>query len=180
MEERYWFRHPSLAGDIGPLTRSELRDALRADSLPRDGMVLRDDGGDAAARAAATWSPVVELLGLPAAPPPASRHPTAPRRTPVNSPPRFTAFLLDRRRETVYSGLRILIELTTIAVFVALLFALATSPRLDGTHFATALLVTLVYALVVLVLRGLANAVLDLADHALRAEHRNSDRDGES
>ena len=164
MEERYWLRHSSLAGHVGPFTRGQLHDAIVGGSLPRGGEILRDEGQGREKREASTaWSPVALLLGLPPEP--------AADRSPASAPESpYAQFLRERRADTVYRPLRLLIEVGAwLAIFFQLI-TLITWPRDWDRLYFTVLCEFVLSVVVLLVVRGLLHVALDTADRGLRRE----------
>lgn len=164
MEDRYWLRHSSLAGHVGPFTRGQLHDAITGGSLPRGGEILRDEGQGHEKRDASTaWSPVTRLLGLPPEPETvaaSAAQPISPQRE-----------LLQRcRAESAYRPLRVLIEAGTwLAVFRQLVVLIPWPSDWHRLRFEVVCeFVLSVVAL--LVLRGLLQMAVDCADRGLRRE----------
>lgn len=167
MKERYWLRHHSLSGHVGPLLAADLEAAVRGGSLPAAGEALLDEGQDAAARERAVWTKVSDLFGLP----PAAATSAAPPEQSV-SPER--AFLLARRRNTAYAPLRLSIEASTaLAAFVNLLVMIPWPSHFDRLSF-TIVCEFLLHLAVLLVIRGVLHLVVDFADSRLARDLRGS------
>ncbi len=168
MEERYWLRHSSLAGHVGPFTRGQLHDAIVAGSLPRRGEILRDEGqGREKREASDAWSPVAELLGLPPEP-----EPTAVPQGAPSSP--YAEFLQQSRADTAYRPLRLLIDVGTwLAVFFQLITLIPWPRDWDRLYFHV-LCEFVLSVVILLVVRGLLHVVLDCADRRVRREFRAS------
>ena len=170
MEERYWLRHPSLSGHLGPYTKTDLHAALASNSFPRDSYVLLDAGQDETSRMTSTkWRPVTELLGLAPPMPPVSRTPVA-----EPPPPSVAEQARDRvRAESAYGFARGLIRILAGFALVSLLvLALATlfGGRLDTTTWLAALVAFVLEAIAVIVIAAVLQAILDIADCNLRRD----------
>lgn len=160
-EARYWLRHPTLAGHVGPLHRADLEAAVKSGSLPLGGEALRDEGQDQAARERAAWTKVTELLGLP---------PIVEARQSVQQGATLSgerAFLLERRRRTAYAPLRWSIDVAAALLAILQLVTLIPWPSQFG-RLSFAIFCEFVASIAVLiVLRGLLHLVVDLADGRL-------------
>ncbi|MBL8729407.1 MAG: hypothetical protein JNM25_13295 [Planctomycetes bacterium] len=173
MEERYWLRHPSLRGLLGPYRVAELRAALEAKTFPDDSYVLPDGGQDETAlRASPNWRPVTDVLGLP-------RPPQPPQPPP---PPPSPSELAHRRRQAVrrqsaYALPRSLIALAAllgiaVAFLTMLLGLLAIGRNTDVLTIVMGLGSFAWQVLVIVVVAALLQALFDVADCALRADGR--------
>lgn len=171
MEERYWVRHASLRGYVGPLALAALRDAVVSGALPKDADVHRavpdarvetlDDSG---------WTKAYALLGLPAPPPPAPRRDVPPPGAPDV---RTEGVLADLRARSSYGGVRravtVLAWLAVVALVLTRLLALSAAPR-SGT-VGVALFVELALSLtLVYVAHQLFQMLADIADCHVRRE----------
>ncbi|MCA8966435.1 MAG: hypothetical protein KDC48_16260 [Planctomycetes bacterium] len=167
MEERYWLRHSSLAGHVGPFTRGQLHDAIVGGSLPRSGEILRDEGqGREKREASVAWSPVALLLGLPPEPEPAPETAAAPS-APLSP---YAEFLGQRRADSPYRPLRLLIDVGTWLAAFFQLITLIPWPR-DWNRLNFIVFCEFVLSVVMLfVVRGLLHVVLDWADRGVRRE----------
>ena len=167
MEERYWLRHPTLHGHVGPYTTAELRAAIESQALPDDSYVLLDEREDELQRQTSTrWRPAWQLLGLE---PPATRSSQSSGSiAPAQGDPARER-LDDTRTNTSYAGLRKLIQIAKVASLIAVLLVPALGILSGNLEWTVA---TVVWAVVdvfgVLILAGLAQALLDSADAAMR------------
>ena len=172
---RYWLRHPSLRGLVGPYSLPELRAAIEAKSLPADGYVLRDEGQDETTlRSSPHWRPAWEMLGLP---PPTSRTAAAQPAAPLDQRRDAVARRARLRERTAYSSARTAIRVVRL-LFVAMVgatlllgvFGISTtdgSASFKGIGIAVAIAWTMVEILIVLVVAALAQALLDIADASM-------------
>jgi hypothetical protein len=168
MEERYWLRHPSLHGLLGPYTIVELQTGLAANTFPEDSYVLPDGGQDETAlRASPHWRPITDALNLPRPPSPPDLPPAPPTPTELAEGRRG-----ELRRRTAYWLPRTLISTgALIGIVVACLTsisAFAVIGRDNGFVSVTVLLGGLAWQiLVIVVAAGALQALFDLADCAL-------------
>lgn len=172
MEERYWLRHPSLSGHLGPYSEQELRTAIEGKSLPRDSYVLVDSGQNETDRMSSPyWRPATTLLGIepPAAKPGKSREPeptepSAPTRLQVRA---------RLRQDSAYGTARGLISiLAAVALLSIVVIGLAAvfAAGIDMSSRLAALIALGLEALGVIAAAAVLHAVLDLADGSLRRE----------
>lgn len=170
MAERYWLRHPSLSGHLGPYSEADLHAALGSNSFPRDSYVLLDAGQDETSRMASTkWRPMTDLLGL--EPPPPSKKPVAPAEPP---PPSVAEQARKRvRTASAYDGVRRLIQILAGFALVALAVACVATlfaRGLDSTTRLAGLVVLVLEAFAVIVFAAVLQAILDIADCNLRRD----------
>tara|TARA_R110002072_G_scaffold87129_4_gene196649 strand:+ start:4342 stop:4860 length:519 start_codon:yes stop_codon:yes gene_type:complete len=171
MEERYWLRHPSLTGHLGPYSEPDLRKALEADSFPRDSYVLVDSGQNETDRMASPyWRPATAVLGMD--PPPASPAPPAvPTMPEVPFTPSRHAIRGRLRQDTAYGTARSLI---TVLAVVMLLFlfvgGLAAMPRGSSVSQLSVLIAIGLEALGTIAAAAFLHGMLDIADANLRRQ----------
>ena len=170
-EERYWLRHPTLRGLVGPYRLDELRAALTAESLPADSYALRDTGlTENDMQASPSWQPVTDVLGLPRPPKP---EPTAVAGTPP-VPPALAA-RTSVRAATAYSPLRTAVSVVAVIACTVVVLSTMTAIGTVG-HAATAGFVAIalcemaVEVAVILITAGIVQALLDIADCSLRKD----------
>ena len=164
MEDRYWLRHPSLSGHVGPYRLDDLRSAILASSFPRDSYVLLDSGQNETERMASiAWRPVTAVLGME---PPAAAAPAAP----VADDPEPTpeeAVRNQVRQRTAYGTARGLIHLLAglalFGLFVVSLVAVV-APGLDFGARLIILLTLVLESFAVIVAAAMLQAILDIAD----------------
>lgn len=118
MGDRYWVRHASLPGFVGPLSPSELLAAHRSASLPLAAEVrLAAPGGNAEVLDDRGWSPLHELLGV-APPLPSELANVLP---PLGGPGvRLEQVLADVRERSSYGAARSLASMMTVVALLAI------------------------------------------------------------
>ena len=118
MGDRYWVRHASLSGFVGPLSPSELHAAHRSASLPLAAEVrLAAPGGSAEVLDDRGWSPLHELLGV-APPLPSELENVLP---PLGGPGvRLEQVLADVRQRSSYGAARSLASMMTVVALLAI------------------------------------------------------------
>lgn len=179
MEERFWLRHPSLSGLQGPFTKLEIKGALASQAFPPDSYVLQDTGQSETERLAATqWSPVWQLLGVAA--PKEYREPLpageaidggyGTARVPEQQEAEVTP--VDRRvqlrSQSAYPGLRLAaILMCGFSIVVLVIFTIAAMAK-DPSVALGALLVGAIELVGILFVYGLCQALIDIADNAVR------------
>ena len=176
MEERYWLRHPSLNGHLGPYAKEDLAQSFENESFPKDSYVLLDRGQNLQDRQTSVdWFPLRRLLGL-AEPPKASYAPPA---LPSNEPPKPPDASERRdhlRRCSAYSALRTLIIIAQLILLVGtLVVSFATAQRGAG---GVAMVAWFIQAVMIVAGGMLLQALLDIADHAVWTTPHPHDRDG--
>lgn len=171
MEERYWVRHESLRGYVGPLTLAALRDAVVPGALPADADVRRAvPGAGAEVLDDSGWTKAYALLGLPAPPVAEPRRHVPPAGAPGV---RTEGVLADLRGRSSYGGVRrvvtVLAWLAVVALVLTRLLTLSAAPR-SGT-VGVALFVELALSLtLVYVAHQLFQMLADIADCHVRRE----------
>lgn len=172
-EARYWLRHPRLARHLGPFSVADLRQAHADGTAPADSYVLEHKGQDQLARLSSTaWFPMARLLGLP--------EPKSPSQPWRSSPPSPSSYAIERRTQlrdqTAYPGLRTLISVTAFVTLLAIAFYfLVAVTALDRSRLGV-LIATPIEVLATLCTAGMLQALLDIADSAVR---RHPDTDPE-
>lgn len=169
--ERFWLRHPSLAGHQGPYAGAELRRAIESGAFPKDSYLLRDRGQELTARQRSVeWRPAYEVLVMPAPPGLAPPPPSAAQ----DAQPAIDADARRQqvRRESAYAGVRLGVNVLTVMACVFCLLAMLAA--IVGGAFGKPLsgVVALVglglEVVAILVVSGVVKALLDVADCAVR------------
>ena len=171
MEERYWLRHPSLTGHLGPYSQSDLRKALEADSFPRDSYVLVDSGQNETDRMASPyWRPATVVLGMepPPTPPAPVVAPTAPE---VPFTPSRHAIRGRLRQDTAYGTARSLIAILAVVMLLFLVVGgFAAMPGGPSSHKLAVLIAMALEALGTIAAAAFLQGMLDIADANLRRQ----------
>lgn len=169
MGDRYWVRHASSSGFLGPLSLTE----LRAVALPPDAQVrLAAPGGRPETLDARGWSPMHVLLGL-APPPPAD--PVIELPSPGAPGVRLEQVLAAVRDKSNYRSARRLASLLAVVAYLAIgidvLAGLAEAGVAKSVLLALAELAAggLKVAVVIVAHRGF-EMLADIADCHLRRE----------
>lgn len=140
MNEKYWVRHRTLSGFVGPLTVEELQAAVQARTLPADSEVRLAKAGAAVEKLDAQgWTPAWRLLGV--EPPPVA-EPDVPLPPEGVSAPRLQQLANDLRRRSAYPGARsvarTVVVILTLVIAAAAVVGVASAPtgRLFAAFFA--------------------------------------------
>lgn len=175
MEERYWLRHPSLHGHQGPYSKQELRASLDAKAFPADSYVLLDEGlKEDQRRGSIKWQPAATLLGLLPAldastPPPPKPKTESDRRQEIAQ--RQVQRQTRLRYESAYLGLHSMISVLFWVAVIAIILVTLLSAGLPEAATGTIFVRAVVEIIGLYVVAGLARALLDIADCALRRQH---------
>jgi hypothetical protein len=172
MEDRYWLRHPSLNGHLGPYRAEDIREAIESETFPRDSYLLVDSGQNETDRMASPyWSPATVILKM-EAPPPTS--------TVVQKPEPPLGIEREQIRQrlrqgTAYSILRTLIVIMAIVAMVAVvaevILGMAVISFVGGNdgHFEKIIAVGW-KLLEIIVCAAFLQAMLDIADANLKRQ----------
>lgn len=173
MEERYWLRHPTLHGHLGPYRIDDLRQAVESETFPRDSYVLVDSGQNETDRMASPyWRPVTALLGM-EPPPPTSAPVPKPGASDAPPVPERLQIRFRLREGTAYSTARTLIViLAMVALLVELLVGMvwmANGPS-NGAGKLTMLILVGLEMLATIAIAAFLQAMLDIADASLKKQ----------
>lgn len=145
---------------------ADLRQAHADGTAPADSYVLEHKGQDQLARLSSTaWFPMARLLGLP--------EPKSPSQPWRSSPPSPSSYAIERRTQlrdqTAYPGLRTLISVTAFLTLLAItVYFLTGITALDNPGRVGLLIATPIQVLATLFTAGMLQALLDIADSAVR------------